>query len=105
MSGWVASTTDNLRVYTRGEVARHDTDEDLWVIVDGRVYDLTEWANFHPGSRDVLVMHAGRDATEYFNEVGHSEYARNKMKQFCIGRVDTPPRYTGSEYFDRPGEV
>jgi cytochrome b involved in lipid metabolism len=96
---------DSLRVYTRGQVAQHNNDEDLWVIVDQRVYDLTEWANFHPGSREVLVRHAGCDATEYFTEVGHSDFARSKMNQFLVGRVDTPPRYNASEYRERPGET
>jgi hypothetical protein len=44
------------RVFTRGEVARHNTDEDLWVIINGRVYDLTVWLNFHPGGRDPLIQ-------------------------------------------------
>ena len=94
-----------LRTYLRSEVASHNSDEDLWVIIDNHVYDLTEWANFHPGSRQVLVEFAGKDATEYFSEVGHSDYARAKMGQFLIGKVDVSPRFTGSEYRSRVGEV
>jgi cytochrome b involved in lipid metabolism len=69
------------------------------------VYDLTEWANFHPGSKGVLVELAGKDATEHFKEVGHSDYAKQKMKQFLMGKVETKVRFTGSEYEDRVGEV
>jgi cytochrome b involved in lipid metabolism len=102
--GSVASPL-NLRTYTRAEVASHNNDEDLWVVIDGLVYDLTEWQNFHPGSRQVLMELGGKDASEHFSEVGHSEYARNKMKQFLIGKVDSAPRYSGSEYRSRVGEV
>lgn len=45
------------------------------------------------------------DATEFFNEIGHSKEARLRMEQFEVGAVDTPLRYHASEYADRPGEV
>ena len=70
-----------------------------------RVYDVTEWLNFHPGGRDILISVAGRDATEHFNEIGHSEYARDKMQQFLLGRVAEKARFNASEYEERPGEV
>ena len=31
------------------EVSRHCIAEDLWIVVDGTVYDLTEFAPEHPG--------------------------------------------------------
>ena len=39
-----------------------------WVIVDAKVYDLSRFANLHPGGRSVLVDSevAGQDATEAF---------------------------------------
>ena len=70
-----------------------------------RVYDVTEWLNFHPGGRDILIKVAGSDATETFNEIGHSEYARGKMSNFLLGRVAEDARYNPSEYEDRIGEV
>ena len=70
-----------------------------------RVYDVTEWLNFHPGGRDILIKVAGSDATETWSEIGHSDYAKNKMKNFMLGRVAEHVRYNPSEYHDRPGEV
>jgi hypothetical protein len=39
-----------------------------WVIVDAKVYDISRFANLHPGGRAVLVDSAvaGQDATEAF---------------------------------------
>jgi hypothetical protein len=39
-----------------------------WVIVDAKIYDLSRFANLHPGGRAVLVdgAVAGQDATEAF---------------------------------------
>ena len=51
---------------TRAEVHRHCTLEDLWIIIDDKVYDLTKWSKFHPGGRFPLLGVAGRDATEVF---------------------------------------
>ena len=31
------------------EIARHNTVEDLWIVVDGQVWDMTDFAPEHPG--------------------------------------------------------
>ena len=38
--------------YTAADVAKHKTQDDLWLIIDGNVYDVTEYVDEHPaGSR------------------------------------------------------
>ncbi len=54
------------------EVRKHSVPGDLWVVVDGMVYDLSAFAPEHPGGLDILLQYAGRDATAAYNEV-HSE--------------------------------
>ena len=49
--------------YTRGEVALHKTPQDLWIIIDGKVYDVTNWLNHHPGGKRVIQHYGGEDAT------------------------------------------
>ncbi len=34
---------------------QHNKDGDLWVIIDAKVFDLTKFANFHPGGKAVLL--------------------------------------------------
>lgn len=36
-------------VYTDEDVSTHNKANDLWVIVDGAVYDVTKFAPTHPG--------------------------------------------------------
>ncbi|KAK8861216.1 hypothetical protein IAR55_002035 [Kwoniella newhampshirensis] len=48
------------------EVNKHDKPEDCWVVIDGKVYDLTEFASSHPGGSAPIHRVAGRDATQIF---------------------------------------
>lgn len=45
------------------EVAKHKTGDDLWLIVKGQAYDLTDFAPEHPGGMRILLKYAGIDAT------------------------------------------
>jgi hypothetical protein len=37
------------RVISAQEILKHNITEDLWIVVDDTVYDLTEFAPEHPG--------------------------------------------------------
>ncbi|EEU34693.1 uncharacterized protein NECHADRAFT_44658 [Fusarium vanettenii 77-13-4] len=54
------------------EVAKHNNAKSCWLIIHNEVYDLTKFLPHHPGGRRVILMHAGRDATQRFNLV-HSK--------------------------------
>jgi cytochrome b involved in lipid metabolism len=41
----------------------------------------------HPGGEEVMLEQAGKDATENFEDVGHSSDARDLMKQYLIGEL------------------
>lgn len=53
--------------YTREEVARHNTDKSLWIIVDSEVFDLTKFVDMHPGGAGVILEVAGKDATGMYS--------------------------------------
>jgi acyl-lipid (8-3)-desaturase len=62
-----------LKKFTWQEVAKHNIRESAWVIVHGKVYDVTDWVKKHPGGKDVILLAAGRDATQIF-ETYHERY-------------------------------
>ena len=50
------------RQFTWKEIRQHSTKKDRWLVIDGRVYDVTRWTK-HPGGQAVLNHYAGQDAS------------------------------------------
>ncbi|NXO16677.1 CYB5B protein, partial [Oriolus oriolus] len=69
------------------EVGKRNSSRETWLVIHGRVYDVTRFLEEHPGGEEVLLEQAGRDATESFEDVGHSTDAREMLKQYYIGEV------------------
>eukprot|EP00403_Amphidinium_massartii_P011717 CAMPEP_0178415398 /NCGR_PEP_ID=MMETSP0689_2-20121128/23530_1 /TAXON_ID=160604 /ORGANISM="Amphidinium massartii, Strain CS-259" /LENGTH=520 /DNA_ID=CAMNT_0020036715 /DNA_START=27 /DNA_END=1589 /DNA_ORIENTATION=- len=88
----MASTgTAEAPALTREEVAKHNTANDCWIIVDGDVYDVTKFAKLHPGGLQVLLDAAGQDATEDFYGLHRAEVLE-KYQRLKKGRLaDAPP--------------
>lgn len=51
------------------------------------MYEVTKFLEEHPGGEEVLLEQAGKNATEAFEDVGHSTDARELMKQYMIGEL------------------
>ncbi|KAJ4833789.1 hypothetical protein Tsubulata_014706 [Turnera subulata] len=51
---------------SRAELAKHNNPGDLWISIQGKVYNVTEWAKVHPGGELPLLSLAGQDVTDAF---------------------------------------
>ncbi|KAK9326267.1 putative cytochrome b5 protein [Lipomyces orientalis] len=69
-------------------VKSHTTQDDLWMVIHGKVYNCTKFIDEHPGGEEVLLDVGGMDATDAFEDVGHSEEARKILDELCIGELD-----------------
>ncbi|KAB2048031.1 hypothetical protein ES319_A13G086800v1 [Gossypium barbadense] len=77
------------KLYTMQEAAQHNTKDDFWIVIDGKVYDVTSYLDEHPGGDDVVLESTGKDATDDFEDAGHSKSAKELLQSFCIGELDT----------------
>lgn len=59
------SLSGPIRKYSQAEIARHDKAEDCWLIVDDKVYDVTNFLPKHPGG-DIIMSHAGKILSHFF---------------------------------------
>lgn len=79
------------RIHAR-EVERHRTLRDGWIVVRGRVYDISAFATTHPGFNNAgqvstalaIARMLGKEASEEFEEI-HSTRAWAQLGDFQIG--------------------
>jgi cytochrome b561 len=81
--------------FTRAEVAKHTGTggTDPWIILHNVVYDVTAWLHEHPGGNAILLENSGMDATQAFEDQGHSKVAMEMRKQYEIGML-VPEEWT-----------
>ncbi|EGR28161.1 hypothetical protein IMG5_182080 [Ichthyophthirius multifiliis] len=77
----------NLRQIEWSEVAEHNKEDDLWFVIENKVYNPTEYQNDHPGGPNVLINLGGKDATLKFDEVGHSQNAIKMLEKYLVGQI------------------
>jgi stearoyl-CoA desaturase (Delta-9 desaturase) len=75
--------------------------DDMLMVIDGLVHDVTEFADEHPGGIKFIRMAIGKDASHYFNTrtvYKHSRTARNLLSNFRVARiVDLPTAQADNE--------
>mmetsp|Transcript_487 Transcript_487/g.692 ORF Transcript_487/g.692 Transcript_487/m.692 type:complete len:123 (-) Transcript_487:301-669(-) len=82
------------KMYSMEEIKLHNKEDDMWMVLYGKVYNVTQFKDDHPGGPEIMLDNSGQDATEAFEEVFHSETARKQVTEYCIGSVEG---YTGPE--------
>ena len=50
------------------EIRKHNTREDFWIVIHGKVYNLTPYLPYHPGGIDILMKTAGNNGTVLFDQ-------------------------------------
>ena len=85
------ASEEEIKQFSLEEVQKHKNpsgdDKSIWIVIHDKVYDVTKFLDEHPGGEEILVEHAGIDATEPFEDVGHSTDARDMMKDYFIGEL------------------
>jgi cytochrome b involved in lipid metabolism len=90
-SASVTETKSITQTITMSDVAKHNTVEDCWIVVSGKVYDLTSFIaqGNHP---PVITDSCGKDGTTAFNTRGernspHPEQAMQVLSTLYKGQL------------------
>lgn len=83
-----SSVSTNVKL-TASEVAKHKTESDCYMILNGKVYDVTTYLPLHPGGASRIIHYCGKDGTQAFDTKGgegqHSNRANNDLSSLYKG--------------------
>lgn len=75
------------------QVSAHNTETDCWVIISGKVYNITNYLSSHSGGAAAIVPYCGTDATQGFAGKPHPASDINALAAYYVGdlAVDATP--------------
>jgi len=73
-------------VFTKEEVAKHNTEHDCWLIIDNKVYDVSDYVDVHPGGPAIL-NNAGGDSSKGFHGEQHPDNVLTLLPDYYIGNL------------------
>ncbi|KAI9323521.1 hypothetical protein BX666DRAFT_1887762 [Dichotomocladium elegans] len=89
-----------VKLHTPEQVAKHNSAKSCWVIVDGKVYDVTEFIRDHPGGDDLILEYAGKDVSAIMRDVlehAHSDAAYEILNDYCVGALTNSGAATAAD--------
>ena len=69
-------------VYTMADVSRHHTSDDCYIVIDGKVFDVTEPLKAHPS-----MFNCGGDSSANYHK-NHGPTIRSRMDPFLVGVLE-----------------
>ena len=71
--------------YSIEEISIHNTENDIWIVINSIVYDVTDFLDKHPGGKSMLLTVAGTDATDYFEALHQPNILEEYGEEYKIG--------------------
>ena len=69
------------------EVAQHNTATDVWIIVNNKVIDVTDFLKTHPGGEAAIMAFAGKDASVEWNMIHKPDFLDIWVKDKIKGEI------------------
>ncbi|KAI5119170.1 hypothetical protein M0805_008653 [Coniferiporia weirii] len=65
----MSEPAQDVRILSPDEISTHNTRQSCWIIVHGKVYDVTDFLDDHPGGSKIILKYGGRDATKEYDPI------------------------------------
>ena len=89
----------NSIVLNMAEISKHNTQSDCWMLISGKVYNITSYFGSHPGGSRTMVPTCGKDATAaYYTQdpyassssasSAHSSRAKSLLSNYYLGDLN-----------------
>lgn len=82
--------TEEVPIIRKADLENHNKDGGLWIVVNGKVYDVQEFRLTAPCGSDILQYYAGQDATQVWEMANHSTRAKEMMSSYFVGNFMDP---------------
>jgi len=85
-------TTTTMRTFSLSEVSIHNSTGDCWLVIHGKIYDVTDFIPSHPGGNAIL-QGCGADATDLYETrlmgsgTPHSQNAMDLLSIYYVGDI------------------
>jgi hypothetical protein len=73
--------------YSLADVAKHTTKDDCWVVLHGKVLNVTSFLKDHPGGELAILTFAGKDATAEFDMIHPPDVVSKYAPECVIGAI------------------
>ena len=89
-----SGTQSNITLSSQ-EIAKHNNANDCWMVIGGKVYDVTNVINSHPGGAVTILNHCGQESTTAFNAKDrfpgklHSSFAQVLLGNYLLGDINS----------------
>lgn len=89
-------TSNTKTVLTLNELSKHNSQSDCWLLISGKVYDITSFFGSHPGGNGTMAATCGTDATDAYmtkdpyassssSRSAHSSRAKSMLASYYLG--------------------
>eukprot|EP01083_Nonionella_stella_P236753 831178_1 len=72
--------------YTMEQIKQHNKPNDCWMVLNGHIFDITEYIPYHPGGNEILKAN-GKDGTILFYKTHRWVNIEALIKNCWIGQV------------------
>lgn len=91
----VTVTVPDLPHYSLGDVSRHNRENDCWMVIDEKVYDLSAYLPAHPSDPAIVLPWCGKEASHAWQTKTiarpHSSRAKHLLERYLKGKLSAAP--------------